>query len=179
MTYLDWLKNQIEYFDSEGSFDYLLDQLYSVAYVPLMERDQNRYADGLELRDEYFKDFGEDANIIDSPCSFLEFLIALARRMNYIYADIHEDRTQDMFWTMLRNAGLDGCDDGYHWAVGDDAFNEDVEYVVDRIINREFDEDGRGGLFPLNNPTTNQRNVEIWYQMNQYLVEVMKEEGRL
>ena len=30
---------------------------------------------------------------------------------------------------------------------------------------------GTGGLFPLKRPRVNQRRVEVWYQMSEYLME--------
>lgn len=175
MMYLEWLKDQVVYFDTPFTYDRLLDKLYTREYIPILTRDKNRANDGIALRSEYLDDYPDD--IVDaSPCSFLEFLIALARRMNYIYADVHEDRTQDMFWTLIFNMGLyDHHDFSYDHLDGDIVTDE----AVDRIIDRTYEENGYGGLFPLDNATTNQRNVEIWYQMNQYLSEVMKKEGRL
>lgn len=173
LSYLDWLKLRIEYFDGLPH-NHLLNILHSIEYVPVMLMDLNRYNDGIAIRNDYFTAFGEDSNIIDSPCSFLEFLYALARRMNYIYAMVDEDRTQDCFWTLINNMGLGQIDDSTP--------NIDDQYVhscVDKIIHRRFKKDGSDGLFPLDNPRTNQRNVDIWSQMNQYLTEVMTKEGRL
>lgn len=175
MTYLEWLKSQVEYFDGP-SHNLLLDRLHSIQYIPVIDKDWNRYYDGIALRNEVFSEMATDASVIDTPCSFLEFLVALARRMNYIYADIHEDCTADLFWMIIRNAFVSDMNDDIYQQVGGD---ERVDEVVNRITNRIFDGDGHGGLFPLKRPPTNQRNVEVWYQMNQYLVEVMRDEGRM
>jgi hypothetical protein len=40
-------------------------------------------------------------------------------------------------------------------------------------VNREYDPDGRGGLFPLDGTHANQREVELWYQMQAYIIERM------
>lgn len=176
MTYLDWLKSQVNYFIVDSPHDMLLNRLHDFPFIPVIERDQNRAADGIHLRDEYFKDFGEDGMVIDTRCSFLEFLIALARRMNYIYADIHEDRTKDMFWTLIRNLGLEWLTDEEFLMDGGETA---VACAVTRINHREIKPNGFYGLFPLQNPREDQRNVEIWYQMNQYLDEVMRAEGRI
>ena len=176
MTYLDWLKNQIEYFDGP-SHNILLEHLYTLSFTPRINRDINRESDGIRLRDEYFVDGVDEESIIDTPCSFLEFLIGLARRMNYIYSRIDEDRTRDCFWMMIDNLELTCFDDRYlSRAPGRiRAITEAVNIVVDRT----YEEDGSGGLFPLKHPRENQRNVEIWYQMQQYLNELMREEGRM
>ena len=39
------------------------------------------------------------------------------------------------------------------------------------IIWRTYDSNGYGGLFPLRNPREDQRKVELWYQLNAYLLE--------
>ena len=175
MTYLDWLKNQVEYFDGY-SHNILLDKLYAMSYTPILERDKNRYDDGVALRDDFFSEVDPDQNVIDSPCSFLEFLIGLARRMNYIYAMPDEDRTQDCFWMMINNLGINFSD--VMFKRNSDLERQIVE-VVGMVNNRTYREDGLGNTFPLNSPRTNQRNVEVWYQMNQYLTELMHTEGRL
>ena len=175
-SYFDWLKNQVEYFDTPVTHNKLFKKLHETRYVPLMEKDQNRAEDGIHLRDVFFGTDHEDgALIIDTNCSFLEFLVALSIRMNYIYAMLDEDRTADCFWTLINNMGLGDINDN-NWSSGDSDY---IQSCCDVIINRAYQQDGKGGLFPLDNPRTNQRNVEIWYQMNQYLTEVMKKEGRL
>lgn len=167
--YFEWLCDQVEYFDGPKHAD-LLEKLHSIAYIPVMKRDEDRRIDGLNLRDKFFEEYDISAQLIDVPCSFLEFLIALAQRMNYIYARLDEDRTADCFWSMMENIGIaiDGVyDDDY------------VEEAVARVMYRTYEEDGTGGLFPIKEPRINQRNVEVWYQMNQYLAEIMRGEGRL
>lgn len=175
MTYFEWLERQVTYFDDSYTYHNLLGKLYSLPYIPVIDMDQNRALDGIHIRNDYFGEYGEDQNIIDSPCSFLEFLLGLARRMNYIYGDVYEDRTKDCFWTLIRNIGLKELYDKTY-EVNPERI---VEEAVDRVNNRTFETDGFGGLFPLQNPRENQRNVEVWYQMNQYLAEAMSEEGRL
>ena len=42
---------------------------------------------------------------------------------------------------------------------------------LDGFINRQYEANGEGGLFPLKGVCEDQREVEIWYQMNAYLYE--------
>lgn len=175
MTYFEWLEKQVVYFDKQYTYHNLLSVLYSVEYIPRIDKDQNRLIDGIYIRKEYFDKYRTDQSIVSLPCNFLEFLIGLARRMNYIYGDVYEDRTKDCFWTLIRNMGLSELND-----LSYEKHNEhDILFAVYRVINRTYDVTGDGGLFPLQNPRENQRNVEVWYQMNQYLAEAMSEEGRL
>lgn len=72
------------------------------------------------------------------------------------------DRTGQWFWGMIKNLGLGSMTDA--------RFDEEyVESVIERFLNREYEPDGRGGLFRIRNCTEDLRNVEIWYQMCWYL----------
>lgn len=170
-TYFEWLADKVTYFDGPNHND-LLYLLYTIPYVAVMSKDENRAIDGLNLRDKFSEQYGGTVEFDDAPCTFLEFLVALADRMNFIYARLDEDRTADCFWTMLNNAGIMNYED-YE-------FKEDyIRGAVERVMYRLYEENGEGGLFPINEPRTNQRNVEVWYQMNQYLNEAMRKDGRL
>lgn len=178
MTYVEWLRNQVTYFDGP-EYSCLLNLLHTYIFTPRIERDENRAEDGVALRDEYAcLDEPDGALIVDSPCSILEFLVGMARRMNYVYARMDEDRTADCFWMMMRNLGLEQftnetCLDFT------DAASRAIESAVHMINDRAFEKDGTNGPFPLGVPRTNQRNVEYWYQMQQYVGELMKAEGRI
>lgn len=179
MTYLDWLKSQVEYFDSAGRHDFLFNRLNQREYYALINRDQNRVEDGLCLRDEFDTfssvNYPEEDQIVDGPCSFLEFLVALVRRMNFIYARVDEDCTQDLFWELLSNIDLDSMEDEVYFDFGGDL---KVDEALDTILERRYSFDGQGNIFPLKNPRHNQTNVEVWYQMNQYITEKLEAEGR-
>ena len=52
----------------------------------------------------------------------------------------------------------------------DDAFDEDyVINVIERLLDREYERDGKGGLFRIEHCKYDLREVEIWYQANWYL----------
>jgi hypothetical protein len=69
------------------------------------------------------------------------------------------------FWVLLNNLGLEQCNDE------SDYDQNAVDILLDQLIWREYLEDGRGGLFPLERPAEDQRDVELWYQLNAYVVE--------
>jgi hypothetical protein len=72
------------------------------------------------------------------------------------------DRTGQWFWGMIVNLGL-----GY---MDNDRFNEPVARErIDIFLNREYEPDGRGGLFTIKGCPYDLRDVEIWYQINWYL----------
>lgn len=68
------------------------------------------------------------------------------------------------FWKILENAGLE--------KYTDEQFDEwKVYQILDDIVDRRYNRNGFGGLFPLRKPKKDQRKVELWYQMCAYLVE--------
>ena len=88
---------------------------------------------------------------------------ALQELTEYIMSDPEQgDRTRIWFWTMISNLELDDMIDS--------KFNADyVGNAVQRLLNREYERDGKGGLFRIKHCKYNLRNVEIWYQANWYL----------
>lgn len=170
--YFDWLYNIVD--DSDYKYENLVNHIFGIDFdektTILIDKDHNRIADAYELREDFIKEqlSREDEDIIcifrDRPCSVLEVLIALAYRMEDVMVI---NRFPIWFWEMLSNLGLESYDD--------DNFTRNDIRNVDRIINRWLDHNyeynGEGGLFPLNDPPKDQRTEEIWYQMSAYLVE--------
>lgn len=146
----------------------LLRQLYKKEFVWFIPNDDNRVEDGKDLRREFI----ESINLRGDPdpvwmslgCSILEMLIALSRRLSFEA----EGEPRDWFWHMLENVDLQKYTDKYY----DQIAERDIDQACDIIIFRTYAPNGRGGLFPLRNPVEDQRNVELWYQFNAYLVEL-------
>lgn len=143
------------------SYKKLLTYLHNVEFTYSMSKDADRAADGVELRYRFAYDTGyicaED--YLEGPCSVLEMMIALAIRCEEVMDDTaYGDRTAQWFWKMIINLGLgdmlDSRFDEYH-----------VEAVIDRFLNREFEPDGRGGLFKVRRCDYDLRHVEIWKAM--------------
>ena len=56
----------------------------------------------------------------------------------------------------------------------DDVFNRQyVEAAVTGLLNREYEPDGKGGLFTIKDCDRDLRTVEIWYQLCWYLDEIV------
>ena len=149
----------------------LLGQLFRKEFVWFIPNDDNRIADGLELRDEFLAYEGiddVDPAWMNLGCSFLELLIGLSRRLSFFA----EGEPDSWFWTLIENLGLEKFND--HYGVPTDVVDE----TLDRVIFRTYDARGRGGLFPLERAPKDQRQVELWYQMHTYIME-QDEEGRL
>lgn len=167
--YLTWLHRQLEPDTQRNparSHWLLCSQLFKTEFVWFIPNDDNRLYDGLDIRTE-FVDAEEGGRVpgtwYSEPCSMLEMLVALARRMAF-----ETDEAPDYwFWTIMENLGLrQYVDDVY-----DDGVSMKVDEILSTVIEREYLADGTGGLFPLHHPGTDQRQVELWYQMSQYLME--------
>lgn len=169
--YFTWLYSQVASLRLKRpsrTYWSLLRQLYTKDFVWFVANDDNRVEDGRELRNEFLDAEGIeiDGNSREwesLPCSFLELLIGLSRRLAYEA----EGQPTDWFWKLLSNMDLDGLTD----AVYTEKHRDDVDEYLNMIIFRTYNPDGGGGLFPLRAPTRDQTNVEIWYQMSAYILE--------
>ena len=163
--YLMWLMAQV---DCPVEYSRLMTKLGTRAFTWLVRKDANRAGDGMMLRGRYVNETGAQAteDLFMRPCSVLEMMIALACRMenDIMYDPEFGNRTPEWFRIMIENLGLDGMDD--------ERYDEEyVNNVLNVFLNRTYYMNGSGGLFPLKQPKHNQRRVEIWYQMSEYLVE--------
>lgn len=169
--YYHWLCEYVGIQDKGAGYCILAHDLHKKPFYVLVEHDRNRAMDGLDLREEYLEDVNYPKYAhFDEECSVLEMLIGLARRISYETGRMDEalDTTKDWFWEMISNLGLAKFDDEHY--VDLDGFYK-VDEILDIFLQRDYLRDGTGGLFPLKNATGDQRNVEIWYQMNAYLME--------
>lgn len=173
--YFEWLCD-LSGIDLEGreSYSKLALQLYESPFYSVIMRDINRAKDGERLRLEYAEEHNLDAagysELAEQPCSYLEMLVALSMRMSELTVDGEDDgySVKKFFWEILGNVGLDGLSDSkWVW----DESSEMVNMTLNAISNRWYLTNGKGGLFPLKVPKCDQTEVEIWYQMNAYIME--------
>lgn len=169
--YFEWIYELITTgrFAKENSYQQLLLYLHDIEFKYIIPRDSNRAEDGEGLRYQFaYEQYSQDSRdyIIDClarPCSVLEMMVALAIRCEDIMDDPSlGDRTGQWFWKMIVNLGLGG--------MYDTRFDERVvTKTVDIFLNREYEPDGRGGLFRIKNCENDLRNEEIWTQMLWFL----------
>lgn len=165
--YLEWLNSQVgdSVFNRNRTYWRLLKQLHDKEFVWVVPNDDNRVADGRDLRTEFVEEAGltnVDDGWINMGCSMLELIIALSRRLAFEA----EGKPRVWFWHMLKNLYLSTLDDE---SVYSEAY---VEQVMHNIIWRQYEPDGFGGLFPLKHPQEDQRKVELWYQLSAYVLEM-------
>lgn len=172
-AYFVWLYSQVGSVDNRNrskTYWKLLQLLHLKEFTWLdIEKDENRAQDGKDLRLEFMR--SENVQIkhtkldgwSDLPSSFLELLIALSRKL----AEQGGGQPADWFWDMIQNLGMTECTDATP--------TEEViiEHILDKVINRDYAPNGAGGLFPLADMSEqqDQRDVELWYQAQAYLLE--------
>ena len=142
-------------------------QLFTKEFVWIVPNDDNRVEDGRDLRHEFL----EASEILDpSPewiglgCSFLEMLIGLSRRLSFET----DGEPREWFWQLIENLDIYHNDQVYN-----NAIRKQIDDVLERVIWRTYNYNGQGGLFPLEMADSDQRKVEIWYQLGAYLISEM------
>lgn len=138
--------------------------LHDTEFVYFVPHDGNRADDGISLRYHFCSTHGceELEHFLDGPCSVLEMMVALAIRCEHIMSDPDKgDRTAQWFWNMINNLGLGAmCDYNYNeWLVND---------AITRFLERDYEPNGKGGLFTIRNWSRDAREAEIWHQLMAY-----------
>lgn len=163
--YFNWLRAQVLARNAPSYLYHdLLNLLYRTEFVSFILGDDNRHADGLELRLDFLRETGNDFDSYwyHAPCSVLEVLIAFAKRACFeTFPDGMSEA--EWFWRFIQNLRLDSYQ----------TISRSQKLMVIRILEtwmyRVYDPSGEGGLFPLNEPREDQTKLEIWYQFNRYL----------
>ena len=154
------------------AYDKLIRELYSIEFYSINEMDGNRISDGIHLRYTFGCNMGyTDREVIlyldNRPCSVLEMMTALANRCEsqIMTNESYGDRTRKWFRKMLMSLGLHGMNNM--------SFDKEVvDRVIERFLDREYEYSGKGGLFALRHPDRDQRGLDIWAQMCDYLYEI-------
>lgn len=170
--YFDWLFDLVceNRYSTQISYQKLLVHLHNTEFTYSIPKDKNRATDGIDLRYQFaisqgYKDSLEFVlDDLSGPCSVLEMMVALALRCEEtIMDDPHMgNRTGQWFWEMIVNLGL-----GY---MIDSRFDRKIaDEILKRFLYREYEPNGRGGLFTVRHCDRDLRTVEIWYQLCWYL----------
>lgn len=169
--YFLWLCDKVGYdrkaMSDQNGYAYLLMAMFERTFYCTVARDHNRALDGERLRGEYRQETEDYDKMELGECRVLEMLIALAQRIEQqiMYSKTYGDRMPEWFWLMCRNLGLTRYDN-LRW-------NERaVNRLISKWLDREYKENGVGGLFPMDSTEEiDQRNLEIWRQMQWYFAE--------
>lgn len=175
--YFYWLYNYVCEGRSHDKISYtlLFESLHQIEFTYIIQNDVNRAKDGVDLRYRFAMENGYDnpdsiydiytvMDILDGPCSVLEMMVAIAIRCEEsIMANInYGNRTGQWFWGMMSNLGIG--------TMHNDIFNQSVvNNIITIFLDREYEPDGKGGLFYIRDCVDDLRYVDIWTQLCWYL----------
>lgn len=166
--YLQWLYGNVANINQKSrrrTYWNLFRALYTIEFTWFVPNDDARVEDGRALRLEFMQELEipeVDPDWMDLGCSFLELLIGLSRRLAFETDSL----AVDWFWHLIANMELSEYNDSTRFS------KNEIEHITTRISERTYERDGYGGLFPLRRPRKDQRKVELWYQMNAYVLEL-------
>lgn len=165
--YLKWLYNEISSIETTRpprTYWHLLKHMFKKEFIWFVPNDDNRAEDGKALRDTFLQSqriYDEDPFWLHEACSVLEMVVTVANKLEFVT----DEPADHWFWRLISNLKLSQYTDR--------SYNgKEVEDILDQLIWRTYDYNGSGGLFPLENPEEDQKDVEIWYQLNSYLLEM-------
>lgn len=174
-NYFEWLYNIVceRRYPDDLSYRKLLMKLHNTdfSYPITLQKDKARAADGVDLRYRFAqetnrnqKEYNFITDCLNEPCSMLEMMVALSLRIEETIMDDPTigNRTSQWFWCMIANLGLGHMSDGRY-------DEKEVDYIIERFLNRDYEPNGKGGLFTIKNCEYDLRDVEIWTIMLWYL----------
>lgn len=160
--YYMWLLDRVNANRGEYScYRNLLDYLFSHHFRYIFTMDKNRAKSGENLRAIFAMQEGLYLNdVFSGPCTILEMLVAISENLAF---DTNEE-TSYWFWKLIDNLGLitqvDNNYDEYY-----------ISSVLDKWMDHRYEPNGDGSIFPMDNFEGDCRTMEIWDQMNAYLME--------
>lgn len=172
--YFEWMLKQVRQDgiqrDQPNSFHRLLVHLHQTVFRWSIPKDKNRADDGRSLRRRFAIDQGIEGQeiYIVGPCSVLEMMISLAFKCEEEFMDdpAFGNRTSQWFWNMVVSLGLGSMTDkNFEYQYADS--------VTQRFLNRDYEPNGRGGLFTIRHCDRDLRNVEIWHQLCWYVDSIL------
>ena len=167
LRYRDWLTTLV---NTPGpTYKNVCNMMFDQEFLVLVAGDENRVEDGYAMRDEFVdttgvvQDYDRQVRTLYHGPNVLEVVVGLARRIsNMDYDPEWPDKTGQWFHVMCENLGLQTFPD-YSWVASDRIV---VNMKLRNLVERRYDKNGRGGLFPLKVASEDQTKVQIWTQMN-------------
>lgn len=161
--YYQWLLARVH----AEKYGALCDEMHSVIFDARIPNDDNRASEGRDLRREFLHIRGlrepDWYQWLAPEASIFEMLVALAGRAEF------QSGFPDWSWfeIFLQNLGIAQFNDDVY----NTQYAREVYLAVRKLNRRTYRANGAGGIFPLKAPSSDQRKVELWYQMAEYIAE--------
>ena len=147
--------------------------MHQKEFVWVIGNDDNRIGDARDLKRFFMMEiFGVDITSsmmyphptapVSLPSSILEVLIGISKRMAFML-DVDP---RDSAWELVENLRL------HRFANPIRDYQVDViNEALESLVFRTYRSNGLGGFFPLRHSERDQTQLEIWYQMSDYIAE--------
>ena len=166
--YFDWLIDLVNADDILRLCE-IMDGLDFTWTIPL---DENIMYHAFDLREMYSDETGRDSGRQMVSCSLFEAIVGLAFRCDI---DVMYEPRIGHRYSVWFHFFLENLFDGHLRTAEEEASEEEIIDICVRFMNRDYDADGYGGMFPIRKDKRDQRRVHLWLQMNMWLVENVKE----
>lgn len=178
--YYDWLCERLRLKPISSGYEWLCAKLMTIPFkaVKTVTDDNNRVSDALYLRSTFCYKFSLDARARRDfyrslgPCSVFEIMVVMIEEMCFLMGSnaLASNDPSSLFFELIDNLDLGYLND---WCYRHDpkSCDEEAEETVAVFVNREYEYDGYGGLFPLEHADEDQRTVNLYHQMELYLIE--------
>lgn len=159
IAYYEWLVEKIA-IPNGKDYNKLFEIMHNTEFQWTVPNDDNRIQDGIDLRGRFLN--GKKRTINLEGATLLEILVSLSMKTAFTAGGT----PRKWAWKLLKNLRLTNMSDPLN-----PEMIRQVNDKLDALIWRTYQYNGRGGFFPLKHPEEDQRKVEIWYQMNKYVLE--------
>lgn len=160
VKYYGWLISQIQITSNRTYFE-LFERMHNLEFVWFVPNDDNRVQDGLDLRAEFLD--GRHSKLHLGGATVLEVLVALSRRTAFTAGG----SAKQWAWKLVKNLRLNKMSD----PLSDQDRNK-IDDILEALVWRTYEQNGQGGFFPVAHSLDDQTKLEIWYQMNVYVMEM-------
>lgn len=159
--YYEWLVSQI-HIPNHNDYSELFERLHNLEFIWIVPHDDDRAGDGTALRYEFLN--GASRKLLLKEATILEVLVALSRRVAF---QAGTESAERWAWRLLKNLRLNKATSPLVGSKG-----ERVEEILYNLVWRQYQSNGSGGFFPLKHNLKDQTKVDIWNQMNAYVMEM-------
>lgn len=175
--YYNWLCERMSINPRENGIESVCSMLMVSPFVAVLKDDENLIESALYLRRTFVRgcDQEQKREFYHSlkDCSVLEIMSVLLEKMSYMLLEnpLASSDQGALFFELLDNLELGWINDR-SFSANPDVCSEYIEDAVSIFVNRDYDDDGQnGGMFPLENPRSDAREMGLYQQMDEYLIE--------